>query len=61
MTALLSLLSAVIGLGLSLWFLADFCLGVVRGFEPNKILWPAGKLVLALLVLHFHFELDILN
>jgi len=61
LTVLLSLVAAVAGLALSLWFLADFCFGVVRGFERNKIFWLLGKLALALLLLHFHFELDILD
>jgi len=61
MTAILSLLTGIIGLALSLWFLADFCLGVVHGFGRNKILWLVGKLALALLLLHFHFELEIFD
>ncbi len=59
MTALLSLITGLLGLALSLWFLADFCLGVVQGFGRNKILWLLGKLILAMLLLHFHFELEI--
>lgn len=61
MNALLSLVSAVVGLALSLWFLAGFCAGVVHGFGRGKFLWLVVKLALALLFLHFHFELDILD
>jgi len=61
MEAAISIICAVLGLVLGLMFLRD--LVEMGGFGGGRRPWVrAGiKLLLALLFLHFHFELDILD
>ncbi len=62
MEAVISILCAVAGLVVLLAFIWDFCNIACSGTAKNKGLLKTGiKLVLALLLLHFHFEMDIFN
>lgn len=62
MEALISIMLAIAGLVFSLMFLWDLSVAAASGGAGRQQWIRAGvKLLLALLVLHFHFELDIFD
>ncbi|MCL5057113.1 MAG: hypothetical protein M1130_03780 [Actinobacteria bacterium] len=62
MEAVISIFCAVAGLFCGLMFLWDFAsLSANGGAGTRRVVRMGVKLLIALLLLHFHFELDILD
>jgi len=61
MEVALSIFCAVAGLLCGLMFLWDFASLSANGGKGGRLVRVALKLLISLLLLHFHFELDILD
>ncbi|HBV98701.1 MAG: hypothetical protein JL50_17265 [Peptococcaceae bacterium BICA1-7] len=61
MEVVISILCALAGLLCGLMFLWDFASLSANGGNRRGFVKVAVKLLIALLLLHFHFELDILD
>lgn len=61
MEAIISIGCAISGLVLGLMFLWDLAAMACSGGPSKRWMRPAIKLLAAMLLLHFHFELDILD